>query len=82
MQSINLINRYIVKEYLKSLWLVFCLMLAVILLINLLDEFSFFKSKKDLKFTIFIVLTLLKTPNAIILINLIDNSLNDYLMCF
>lgn len=66
MQSINLINRYIVKEYLKSLWLVFCVMLAVILLINLLDEFSFFKSKKDLKFTIFIMLTILKTPNAII----------------
>ena len=44
------INRYIINEYIKSLFIVTSVMLAVIFLINLLDEFNFFKSKKDLKF--------------------------------
>jgi lipopolysaccharide export system permease protein len=41
-------------------------MLSIILLINLLDEFSFFKSKKDLKFIFFIIFTILKIPNVLI----------------
>jgi lipopolysaccharide export system permease protein len=35
-------------------------------LINLLDEFNFFKSKKDLKFIFFIIFTILKIPNVLI----------------
>jgi lipopolysaccharide export system permease protein len=41
-------------------------MLSIILLINLLDEFNFFKSKKDLKFIYFLIFTLLKIPNVLI----------------
>jgi lipopolysaccharide export system permease protein len=41
-------------------------MLSIILLINLLDEFNFFKSKKDLKFIYFIIFTILKVPNVLI----------------
>jgi lipopolysaccharide export system permease protein len=41
-------------------------MLAIVLLINLLDEFNFFKSKKDLKFIFFIIFTILKIPNLLI----------------
>jgi lipopolysaccharide export system permease protein len=41
-------------------------MLSIILLINLLDEFNFFKSKKDLKFIYFIIFTILKIPNVLI----------------
>jgi lipopolysaccharide export system permease protein len=41
-------------------------MLSIILLINLLDEFNFFKSKKDLKFIFFIIFTILKVPNVLI----------------
>jgi lipopolysaccharide export system permease protein len=41
-------------------------MLSIILLINLLDEFNFFKSKKDLKFIFFIIFTILKIPNVLI----------------
>jgi lipopolysaccharide export system permease protein len=41
-------------------------MLSIILLINLLDEFNFFKSKKDLKFIFFIIFTILKIPNLFI----------------
>jgi lipopolysaccharide export system permease protein len=41
-------------------------MLSIILLINLLDEFNFFKSKKDLKFIFFIIFTILKIPNLLI----------------
>ena len=43
------INRYIINEYIKSLFVVIAVMLSIILLINLLDEFNFFKAKKDLK---------------------------------
>jgi lipopolysaccharide export system permease protein len=60
------INRYIVKEYIKSLFVVIAVMLSIILLINLLDEFNFFKSKKDLKFIFFLIFTILKIPNVLI----------------
>jgi lipopolysaccharide export system permease protein len=60
------INRYIINEYIKSLFVVITVMLSIILLINLLDEFNFFKSKKDLKFIFFIIFTILKIPNVLI----------------
>ena len=60
------INRYIINEYIKSLFVVIAVMLSIILLINLLDEFNFFKSKKDLKFIFFIIFTILKIPNVLI----------------
>ena len=60
------INRYIINEYIKSLFVVIAIMLSIILLINLLDEFNFFKSKKDLKFIYFIIFTILKIPNVLI----------------
>jgi lipopolysaccharide export system permease protein len=60
------INRYIINEYIKSLYIVIAVMLSIILLINLLDEFNFFKSKKDLKFIFFIIFTILKIPNVLI----------------
>ena len=60
------INRYIINEYIKSLFVVMTVMLSIILLINLLDEFNFFKSKKDLKFIFFIIFTILKIPNVLI----------------
>ena len=60
------INRYIVKEYIKSLFVVIAVMLSIILLINLLDEFNFFKSKKELKFIFFLIFTILKIPNVLI----------------
>ena len=60
------INKYIINEYIKSLFVVIAVMLSIILLINLLDEFNFFKSKKDLKFIFFIIFTILKIPNLLI----------------
>jgi lipopolysaccharide export system permease protein len=60
------INRYIINEYIKSLFVVIAVMLSIVLLINLLDEFNFFKSKKDLKFIVFIIFTILKIPNVLI----------------
>ena len=60
------INKYIIKEYIKSLFVVMAVMLSIILLINLIDEFNFFKSKKDLKFIFFIIFTILKIPNVLI----------------
>jgi lipopolysaccharide export system permease protein len=60
------INQYIIKEYIKSLFVVIAVMLSIILLINLLDEFNFFKTKKDLKFIFFIIFTILKIPNVLI----------------
>jgi len=60
------INKYIINEYIKSLFVVIAVMLSIILLINLLDEFNFFKSKKDLKFIFFIIFTILKIPNVLI----------------
>ena len=60
------INRYIISEYIKSLFVVTAVMLSIVLLINLLDEFNFFKSKKDLKFIFFIIFTILKIPNVLI----------------
>ena len=60
------INRYIINEYIKSLFVVIAVMLSIVLLINLLDEFNFYKSKKDLKFIFFIIFTILKIPNLLI----------------
>ena len=60
------INRYIINEYIKSLFVVIAVMLSIVLLINLLDEFNFFKSKKELKFIFFIIFTILKIPNVLI----------------
>jgi len=66
MINLKSINRYIIKEYLKSLLVVIAVMLSIIILINLLDEFNFFKSKKELKFFFFILFTILKIPNVLI----------------
>jgi len=60
------INKYIINEYIKSLFSVIAVMLSIILLINLLDEFNFFKSKKDVKFIFFLIFTILKIPNVLI----------------
>ena len=66
MLNYNSINKYIIKEYIKSLLTVAMVMLAIIILINLLDEFNFFKAKKDLKFITFLLLVALKIPNSLI----------------
>jgi lipopolysaccharide export system permease protein len=66
MLNLKSINKYIIKEFIKSLGVVIAVMLSIIILINLLDEFNFFKSKKDLKFIIFILFTFLKIPNVVI----------------
>jgi lipopolysaccharide export system permease protein len=63
---IKSINRYIIKEYIKSLLVIIAVILSIILLINLLDEFNFFKAKKDLKFIFFLIFTILKIPNVLI----------------
>ena len=60
------INKYIINEYIKSLFVVIAVMLSIIFLINLLDEFNFFKSKKDLKFIFFIIFTILKIPYVLV----------------
>ena len=59
------INRYIIKEFLKSLVVVVCVMFSIVLLITLLDEFNYFKTKQDLKFIQFIIFTFLKIPNLL-----------------
>lgn len=66
MLNFNSINKYIVKEYIKSLLTVAIVMLAIVILVNLLDEFNFFKAKKDLKFKTFLLLIALKIPNSLI----------------
>ena len=66
MLNFNSINKYIIKEYIKSLLTVAMVMLAIVILINLLDEFNFFKAKKDLKFITFLLLVALKIPNSLI----------------
>jgi lipopolysaccharide export system permease protein len=66
MLNFNSINKYIIKEYIKSLFTVAMVMLAIVILINLLDEFNFFKAKKDLKFITFLLLIALKIPNSLI----------------
>ena len=66
MLNLKSINRYIIKEYLKSLLTVIAVMLSIIVLINLLDEFNFFKSRKDLKFVFFLLFTILKIPNVVV----------------
>jgi lipopolysaccharide export system permease protein len=59
------INRYIIKEFLKSLLVVLCVMFSIVLLITLLEEFNYFKTKQDLKFITFIIFTFLKIPNLL-----------------
>ena len=59
------INRYIIKEFLKSLLVVLCVMFSIVLLITLLEEFNYFKSKEDLKFIQFLIFTFLKIPNLL-----------------
>ena len=59
------INRYIIKEFLKSLLVVLCVMFSIVLLITLLEEFNYFKSKQELKFIQFIIFTFLKIPNLL-----------------
>ena len=61
------ITNYIIKEFLVSLFAVFFIFLAIALLINFVEEISFFKEKKldNLMFTVFF-LALSKTPNTII----------------
>ena len=66
MLNLKSINKYIIKEYIKSLLIVMAIMLSIIILINFLDEFNFFKSKKDLKFFTFLLFVILKIPNALI----------------
>ena len=46
MLNFNSINKYIIKEYIKNLLTVAIVMVAIVILINLLDEFNFFKAKK------------------------------------
>ena len=59
------INRYIIKEFLKSLLVVLCVMFSIVLLITLLEEFNYFKTKQNLKFITFIIFTFLKIPNLL-----------------
>jgi len=59
------INRYIIKEFLKSLLVVLCVMFSIVLLITLLEEFNYFKAKQGLKFVTFIIFTFLKIPNLL-----------------
>jgi lipopolysaccharide export system permease protein len=59
------INQYIIKEFLKSLLVVLCMMLSIVLLITLLEEFNYFKTKQDLKLIQFIIFTFLKIPNLL-----------------
>jgi len=66
MLNFKSINKYIINEYIKSLLTVAMVMLAIVILINLLDEFNFFKAKKDLKFLTFLLLVALKIPNSLI----------------
>ena len=66
MLNFKSINKYIIQEYLKSLLIVLAVMLSIIIFINFLDEFTFFKAKKDLKFFTFLLFVLLKIPNALI----------------
>ena len=66
MLNLKSINRYIIQEYLKSLLVVIAVMLSIIILMNLLDEFNFFKTKKELKFIYFIMLSVLRIPNVLV----------------
>jgi len=66
MLNLKSINKYIIKEYIKSLLIVMAVMLSIVILINFLDEFNFFKTKKDLKFFTFILFVILKIPNTLI----------------
>ena len=59
------INRYIIKEFLKNLLIVIGVIFSIILIITLLEEFTYFKSKQDLKFIQFIIFTFLKIPNLL-----------------
>jgi len=59
------INRYIIKEFLKNLLIVIGVIFCIILIITLLEEFTYFKSKQDLKFIQFIIFTFLKIPNLL-----------------
>ena len=59
------INRYIIKEFLKNLLIVIGVIFSIILIITLLEEFNYFKSKQDLKFVQFIIFTFLKIPNLL-----------------
>jgi len=59
------INRYIIKEFLKNLLIVIVVIFSIILIITLLEEFTYFKSKQDLKFIQFIIFTFLKIPNLL-----------------
>ena len=59
------INRYIIKEFLKNLLIVIGVIFSIILIITLLEEFNYFKSKQDLKFIQFIIFTFLKIPNLL-----------------
>ena len=66
MLNLKSINKYIIQEFIKSLLIVVVVMLSIVILINLLDEFNFFKAKKDLKFVTFLLLVSLKIPNSLI----------------
>jgi lipopolysaccharide export system permease protein len=59
------INLYLIKEFLKSLLIVLCVMFSIVLLITLLEELNYFKAKQDLKFITFIIFTFLKIPNLL-----------------
>ena len=66
MLNLKSINKYIIKEYIKSLLIVIAIMISIIILINFLDEFNFFKSKKNLNFFTFLLFVILKIPNVLI----------------
>ncbi len=65
MLMLKSIDLYIIKEFIKSLLVVIAIMFSIILLITLLDELSFYRTNKDLKFTHLILFILLKIPNAL-----------------
>jgi lipopolysaccharide export system permease protein len=59
------IYQYIIKEFLKNLLTITTVMFFLVLFVNFLDEFTFFKAKQDLKFIYFLLFTFLKIPNAL-----------------
>jgi lipopolysaccharide export system permease protein len=59
------INKYITKEFLKSLLFVTAVMFSITLLLTLLDEFNFFKTKQDLGIIYLVIFTFLRIPNLL-----------------
>ena len=61
------LTKYLTKEFIKCLLIIFAVFLSISLLINFVEEIVYFKEKKLNNFLIStIYLTLCKTPNTII----------------